>query len=69
MSSREPDVDEREVRQPGAERGQRIGTVAVRGDLVALLAQDVGVVGADRGLVLDDGDTTAHGRSGIAGKG
>ena len=55
----EADVDQRQVRQPRAERGERIGAVGVGGDFVAVPTQRLGVVGADGGFVLDDGDA-AH---------
>ncbi len=51
-----PDVDQREIGKPRPKRCQRVGAVRVRGDVVALLAQRIGVVGADRRLVLDDGN-------------
>ncbi len=57
----EADVDQREVGKPRAKRRQRLVAAGVGGDFVALLFQRVGVVGADRGLVLDDGDAAAHG--------
>src|SRR5207249_6958735 len=60
----EADVHHREVRKPGAERRKRIGAISVRRDFVALLAQYIGVIAADRGLVLDDGDAAAHGGEG-----
>jgi hypothetical protein len=62
----EADVDQREVRQAGAERGQRSGAVVVGRHHIALARQHVGVVGADRRLVLDDGDAPAHLRAPMA---
>ena len=44
-----------------AHRRQRFGAAGVGRDLVAVLAQRVGVVGADGGIVLDDGDAARHG--------
>ena len=56
----EADVDQREIGQPRAEGRQRLGAAGVRRDLVAVAAQRVRVVGADRGFVLDDGDAAAQ---------
>ena len=59
------DVDERQVGQPRAERGERVGAIGVRRDFVAVPAQRLRVVGADRGFVLDDRDAP-HRRATIA---
>ena len=56
----QPDVDDREVREPGAECRERVGAIGVRRDLIALLAQHIDVIPADRWLVLDDSDAAAH---------
>ena len=61
----EADVDEREVGQPRAERGQRVRAVRIGRDLVAVPAQRVRVVGADGGLVLDDGDAALMAAAGL----
>ena len=53
------DVDQRQVGQARAKRRQRVGAVGVGRDVVAVPAQRLGVVGADGGLVLDDGDAAA----------
>ncbi len=57
----EPDVDDREIRQARAEGGHGAGPIGEGRDLVALPPQHVGVVLAERGVVLDDGDASAHG--------
>ena len=58
----ESDVDEGEVGQPQPQSGDGFGSTGVRGDLVALLFERIRVIGADGGLVFDDGDAAAHGR-------
>jgi len=55
-----PDVDDGEIGKPCTKRVQCIYPGRVGRDFVALLAQDVGVIGADHGFVFDDGDTAAH---------
>ena len=57
----QPDVDDREVGKARAKRGERVAPIRVGGDLVTLFAQDVRVVVANRGFVLDDGYAAAHG--------
>ena len=59
-SSREADVEQREVGQPGAERGERRAPVGERAHLIAVLLEHVGVVGADCRIVLDDGHYFCH---------
>jgi hypothetical protein len=56
----EADVDQGQIRQASAECGQRIDTVVVGHHRIALPRKHVTVVGADRGLVLDDGDAPGH---------
>ena len=57
------DIEEDQVGKPRAQRRQRLRAVAVRDDLVALLAQHVRVVGADGGVVLDYGYALSHART------
>jgi hypothetical protein len=52
----EADIDQREVGKPRPHRGERFGARGVRRHLEAVLAQRLGVIGADGGLVFDDGD-------------
>ena len=54
------DVEQRQIGQPRAHRGERIRAVGVLGDVVAVLFEHVGVVGADDGIVLDNGNAARH---------
>ena len=56
-----PDIDERKIREPRTERRQGVVAIGIGRDFIALLAQHIGVVLADGGLVFDDGDAAAHG--------
>src|SRR5260221_49754 len=60
------DVEQREVRQLGAKALGRRLAIGVRAHLVAVLLQHVGVVCADRRVVLDDRHSACHGAQYIA---
>src|SRR5262245_43573738 len=58
----QPDIEQHEVRQAGAQGGKRFAPVAIGRDLVAMLSQRVGVVGAKDGIVFYDRDAAANAR-------
>src|SRR6266702_2270649 len=60
------DVDHGEIGEPRLERAHRLAARRVRAHLVAVLPERVSVVGADCGVVFDDGDAAGHGRLGLS---
>ena len=55
------DVDHGEIGEPRPEGAHRLAARRVRAHLVAVLPERVRVVGADCGVVFDDGDAARHG--------
>src|SRR6267378_3043309 len=56
------DVDHREIGKPRLEGAHRLSARRVRAHLVAVFPERVRVVGADCGVVFDDGDAAGHGQ-------
>ena len=54
------DVDQGEIGQARAQGAERLAAPRVRRHLEAVLAQRLGVVGADGRVVFDDGDAAGH---------
>ena len=58
---RQADIDHGQLRQPGTKGIHGLAAVAVGADLVAYPGEGLAVVGADGGVVFDNGDSAGHG--------